>query len=116
MTFIDVQRDVMTDFRLSSDWFGQSVKYRTGDGDEYTLDVHTRHTIRRDHDDQGNEVVIEQVHCEIDRQAIPAAPTHGSRMILEEDDQAYLYGYQGKHRPTSYRATFERRRVMSQGR
>jgi hypothetical protein len=114
--FQSLATSVMRATRLNPDYFAQTVTYRTADGESQEIAAHVRHDIRiRVDPDTNDEEVIEQIHVELDRGTIPLAPDFGTRILLAGDDQAYLYAYKGKHRFTSWKATFERRRQTQQG-
>lgn len=114
--FQDLAATVMRATRLNTDYFAQTVLYRTADGDEQSIAAHIRHAIRIAVDpDTNEETIIEQIHAELDRSTITLPPDFGDRILLDGDTQAYLYAYKGTHRFTSWKATFERRRQTRQG-
>lgn len=114
--FQDLAVSVMRSTRLNTDYFAHTVTYKTADGDSQQIAAHVRHGIRIAVDpDTNNEEVIEQIHVELDRGTVPLPPDFGDRILLDGDDQAYLYAYKGNHRFTSWKATFERHRQTRQG-
>lgn len=114
--FQTLAETVMRRTRLNTDWFAETVTYRTALGDEHSVPAHVRHEIRLKVDpDTNDETVIEQINVELDRAEITEAPTYGDRILLAGEDQAYLYTWSGKHRWTSWHATFERQRQTAAG-
>ena len=114
--FQDLATTVMHATRLNTDWFAETVTYKTADGDSQSIAAHVSHAIRIQVDpDTNEETIIEQILVELDRGTIPEPPDFGDRILLAGDTQAYLYAYKGKHRFTSWKATFERRRQTAQG-
>jgi len=107
----------MQNTRLNTDYFAQSVDYRTGDGARFAaVAAHVRHAVRLATDpDTNEETVIEQIHVELDRETITTAPDYGDRIYLAGDSTPYLYAYKGTHRAISWKATFERKRTTRQG-
>jgi len=113
--FHDLCKQVMRATRLNPDYFAESVEYRSGD-DVLAIDVAARHELKIDRDpDTNDETVIEHLHVEIDRDDLTAAPTYGDRLYRAGDSDAYLYQYQGRVTPHSYKATFARRRQTAAG-
>jgi hypothetical protein len=113
--FQDLTAAVMRRTRLNTRFFAQSIKYKTG-AEEIYLDAHVRHDIRmRVNPDTNEEEIIEQLHVELDRAQVTAQPDFGDRILVAGDTQAYLYAFKGKHRPVSWKATFERQRQTRQG-
>lgn len=107
--------DVMRSTRLNTDYFAQRVVYRTGKL-QLSVTAHVRHNVRMAVDPNTNEeVVIEQIHVELDRNVLTSPPDFHDRILLDGETQAYLYAWSGTHRPSSWKAVFERRRQTSQG-
>lgn len=113
--FQDLLAGVMRSTRLNTDYFAQTVTYKTAAGSK-TVTAHVRHGVRMHvNPDTNEEEVIEQIHVELDRSVITSAPDFGHRILLDGETQAYLYAFKGTHRLVSWKATFERRRQTQQG-
>lgn len=116
--FQEVQRRVMKQCRLSRQFFAQEVRYVRNPDCDLTTTAHVRRRIRHERDDDsGTTHVIEVADLELDRDDIPDPPDYGTAVYLGdcEDERAFLFAYQGRVRPTSWRATFERRRLTARG-
>lgn len=114
--FQELAAEVMRATRLNTDYFAQDITYRTAQGDEIECPVHVRHSVRIDRNkDTNSEEIVEQIHVELDREDVPYAPEYGCRILLANETEAYLYAYRGTDRFTSWKATFERRRMAAQG-
>lgn len=113
--FQDLLADVMRSTRLNTDYFAQTVTYRTG-SQQLSVIAHVRHSVDARIDPNTNdEVIVEQILVELDRAVLTSPPTFHDRILLAGESQAYLYAWSGKHRPGSWKATFERRRQTQQG-
>lgn len=114
MTFCETMQTVMRNTRLNPWWFAQTVTYRLADGSERTMVVHVRHMVRHEPQPDGSTAVVEQIRVEIDRAELETPPDYSDRILLENDEYAYLYAYAGRHTPVSWKGTFERRRRTAQ--
>lgn len=115
MTFREQLETVMRGTRLNTEYFAQTVTYRLADGSELRLAMHVRHTIRHDERGDGTTTVIEQIRVEMDRAEVECPPDYNDRILLDGDEYPYLYAYQGKHTPVSWKGVFERKRRTAQG-
>jgi hypothetical protein len=115
MTFRDTLENVMRATRLNTEYFAETVTFRGADGCELVMACHVRHTIRHDARPDGTTTVVEQIRVEIDRAQLECPPDYNDRILLQDDDYAYLYAYAGKHTPVSWKGVFERKRKTAQG-
>ena len=116
--FQDVQRRVMKNLRLSQRFFGQQVRFVRNPDVDVTITAHVRRRIRHERDeDSGTTHVIEVADLELDRDEVTEPPDYGTAVYLgdHDDERPFLFAYQGRVRPTSWRATFERRRLTARG-
>lgn len=116
-TFADLRKDVLQNVTVSSDFFGETVRYRATDleGGERSIAVHCKHGQRFIFDAEGNEIVVEELTVTIDREALDRAPVAGDLVYRGEDTIGFLYAYSGGDQPHYWRRVFERRRRLSQG-
>jgi len=108
----------MRSTRLNTAYFAEIVTYvQTVDGEDVEAEIpaHVRHRIRRVTEPDGSERIVEVIDVELDRADVEAAPTYQDRIVLAEDDRPYLYAHQGRHRPISWCAAFEREQVTAIG-
>lgn len=115
-TFSDLRRDVLQDRMVSAEYFGEVVTYyckRTGK--ERLLEIHCGHRTRNSVDDEGNDIVIEEVTATIDKEDLPEAPEIGDRITRKGDSVGYLHEYSGGDQPHYWRRVFVRTRRISHG-
>jgi hypothetical protein len=100
--------------RLNTSFFAQTITYQRGE-DVSEIDAHVRHRIEIEEQPDGTSKVWDTIDVEIDDTDIPLPPNFGDRILIGDDNTAYLYAYAGHHRLTSYKAAFRRQRVVAQG-
>ena len=113
--FRDVARRVMLASRLNTAFFAQAVEFTRPAGEPQTLTIKVRHRVEQENQPDGTVKIWDTIDTEINDEDLDTPPDYGDRIVLAGDDQAYLYAYAGHHRLCSYKATFRRQRLTSQG-
>lgn len=114
--FQDLASAVMRQTRLNVNFFAQTVTYKTAGGDSSSIAAHVRHDVRLwAPPDSNDQEIVDQIHVEIDREDLDAEPAIGDRITLSGESDAYLYACKGSHTFASWKAVFERRRMITQG-
>ena len=116
-TFADLRKAVLKDVTTSTDYFGESIRYRAVDLDdgELTFDAHCKHTQRLESRDDGSQVSIEELTVTIDRDSLPREPKLGDLVYRGIDEIGFLHAYNGGDQPHYWRRVYKREKEITKG-
>jgi len=113
-SFAQLRKDILKNVTTSPTFFGERVTYNAS-GIVKEIDVHCKHSQRFLFDQEGNEVVVEELTVTIDLDDLLREPKSGDLVYRAGETIGYLYAYGGGDQPHYWRRVFERRRRLAQG-
>lgn len=114
MSFREQLENVLVNLRLNTDFFAETVSYRSTDGTEISLDVHVRESPRQDKLPDGTTELVESIHVEFAKSDLETPPDFGDRVLRAGDEWGYMYYQPGRHTAVSWKATFRRKKRTTQ--
>lgn len=109
--FSDLVAHVETNVFLDTDYFAESVRYVTAEGDNYDdVTIHANYSTR-----EMDGVTVETLRVSFLQSALDRRPVAQDRLYRAGEDRAFLYAQDGTDSPGRYRAVFQRRTRTTQG-
>jgi hypothetical protein len=125
--FSDLREHVALNVRLSYDWYGETVRYRTRDGVELSLPAHCVHRLLPEIREErtGTARSVEEIRVELPAvgdPCLPNPPMIGDAIYRGDETRPYLYHHGGstmsgasKDTGATYKARFRREIQTGQG-